>query len=981
MKRFLLKRVGSINWRKTSPLIVLWLIYGTLFLILLSSIGMFLATVTGNFEMGKDQLTKAIPELGRLLVFYSPPASSHFSLLLITAVLAVCGWLFSTRVKVSTASVRRRMFFFAFVVITFTVVFNVFASNYLRPITYDKIMTIDTFVKGEDRQYVNPGALRFLGIAVMMIPEIVSFFFLSWLIGVYREDKVVQDWFADYKFQWKYLSRFGDEMANVFPDITLAIDAVLRVPVVLMGASRQLGTLLIGPPGSGKTSLKIIKGVRQDLAHMQKMINAFPVLAQKYGTDSPEFKKKMGKHLIGTVVIEPAKDLCDKSFHLAKEHGIPDRLIVYLDPSNPRTPGFNCMIGPIEQVAETITAVLDGMSEVSNEFFRQACRTVLKQYIYLLKFHMKNTCSLLDLDQMYQDPRFTKDMVEEVRKKLPSQTDINRMPNDMQIYWMLVTRTLRWFDNDGLEEERDRQTGMVLRYESGPYRGQVKIKDKQTEFTRQTRNLLADLIQNPYLARILVGSNAVDLDKLMGKGGILLCNTDNGLLGNVSDAFGKLVLMSTQNAVFRRKGDEDTRPLVSVYVDEFYDYMNSPFLKLAGQGRKYKVAFLVACQSLSQFKFKFDESFVDAMVGTIRNFIVYGGVGQYDAKKLMPIFGTQVEEVVSTRESVSPENTKSPNVSYAQTVTREEKELVSEDEIMFNKFKFSYIRLVVEGSTTKAIKAEGDFVDMGDANKWKKALNEDAVKAFMQYWQNDSEKEDAFDMNWIDTWGEAVGSDQNDDTADLEQQIQIKQTAPVFEEIAKTDSSVRRFQALSPRNEDTEAGGNEETGPEEAPAENTPVPRASQFVYGKNSSKPAAVKSTGPQERETSKAETKQEIPLPRASEPNPKTEKPEKKESEVVSFSSMFGNKPKPATPAAAEAPAIEPKASTAVEAGLVPTEVEDTKEPAPAPKAEEAPETEPIADKKPEKKRRLDHLQDSGIDVNSNPFLKKIFEVTKDK
>lgn len=963
------QKIGQWNWNKHTPILLIWVMYGLLYLILLSALGMLFAMVIGNFDMPRARLMALIPVLGHFMIFYSPPSGNHYVLVIGTLVLSAASWLFSTRLKVCTSSLRRRMFFFAFSVLTFAIVFNVFAANFLKPITYDKVMLLDGWVSESNRKFVDKGALKLLGTVLMLLPMIVTYKFVTWLYGVYREDTVVQEWFADYKFQWSRLARFGEDNAMKFPDITLAIDAILRVPVVLLGVSRQLGTLLIGPPGSGKTSLKIIKGVRQDFAHMQRMINAFPGLVKKHGLGTKEFLLEMGKYLIGTVVIEPAKDLCDKSYALAKEHGIPDRLVVYLDPSNARTPGFNCMIGPIEQVAETITAVLDGMSETSNEFFRQACRTVLKQYIYLLKFLKKNECTLLDLDQMYQDPRFTKDMVEEVRKKVPGRDEISRMPNDMQIYWMLVRRTLRWFDNDGLEEERDRD-GMLLKYETGEHQGRIKIKDKQSEFTRQTRNLLADLITNPYLARILTGRNEVDLDKLMGKGGVLLCNTDNGLLGNVSDAFGKLVLMSVQNAVFRRKGDEDTRPLVSVYVDEFYDYMNSPFLKLAGQGRKYKVAFLVACQSLSQFHVKFNEAFVNAMLGTIRNYIVYGGVGEYDAKKLVPIFGTHVVEEVADKESFSPESNNNPSMNYSRSVVREERELVTANEIMFNKFKFSYMRLIVEGSTSKAVKGEGDFVDFGDAEKWKKALQPEAVKYFMQYWQDDNETIYTFDMNWIDTWGDHIDPNTKDVAASLEKGYDKVREEKTFEEIARTDDTTAdRFVDLELSGE-TAASRQEE----DKEVTVTPMPRASQFVYHKGGA--GEVPQRGIDEQvKTSRPEPKKDDPgagaaKERSKEDGTKESAVKTPPANAVSFSSVFS---RPASPS--------PMANATSASESEPVQEKETEE-LPVAEEEASSSSLPVENRQDPsvKKKKIEYLKDAGVDVNSKKFLQQLFNVTRD-
>jgi hypothetical protein len=747
----------SIVLRKWLPNAIVLISYMVIWLLLLSAMGMWLGLALDHGDLSHKEMSNYLRWFSVIMPFYAAPLSKPFLLLTFCGVLCWVSWLFSTRVRLSNSSVKRRTFFFLFAWGTFTIMFTVFSAGYVKPISYDLILSVDGWVtKPEYRPYLHPGGLKMLGILMMALPTIALYQFWVRLWSEYRSDILLQEWFETYQFVWKRIGRFGDERAMVLPDIVLALDAVTRTDVVLTGDSRQLGTLLIGPPGSGKTSLKIIKAFQQDLAHIQRAFNAFPRYVQKYEFESKEFQIEWANHLIGSIIIEPAKDLCDKSYQIAIEHGIPEEFIVYLDPSDPDTPGFNSMIGPLEQVAETITAVLDGMSENSDDFFRQSCRTVLKQYIYLLKFLKKNECTLMDLDHMYQDPRYVADLVDELEKKIPKNELIQKMSKDKKIFWMLAIRTIQWFRNDGIAEERDKQSGMFLKYTDGPHKGKLKIMDKQFEFTRQTRNLISDLITNPYLARILIGQNKVDLDKIMSRGGILLCNTANGELGNVSDAFGKLVLMSVQNAVFRRKGDEKTRPLVSLYVDEFYDYLNAPFLKLTAQGRKYKIAPLVACQTLSQFDIKFGNGFTDGMMGTIRNYVVYGGVNSYDAEKFSPHFGSQIMDELTTRESITPENMASPNYSISESTTREEVERVTQDQIMFNKFKYSYIRLVVEGSTTKAVRAEGDFINFGQSDSWKKLLKQESLNTFMVYWREERKMDVQFDMDWIDESSELL---------------------------------------------------------------------------------------------------------------------------------------------------------------------------------------------------------------------------------
>ncbi|MEF3304230.1 type IV secretory system conjugative DNA transfer family protein [Paenibacillus sp. GYB003] len=730
--------IRDFHFRKWTPLILAILTHFIVFVSMVSVLAMTYSLLWGKYELSRSGLAEELPfPLPLLIWFYSSPDESPFWMLLYFSLFPLATWLLGTRVKFLTKTLRRRGFSFILCSITIVLSICYYSSLYIMPIGFEPLVGIHDNFESLYKGRLHRESVQIIAMGVLLIPYFVAFGVVSRIIGLYRDDEVVQTWFAEYKFEHKWLGRFGDEKAGTLPDITLATRVDTGVPAVLTGDSRQLGVTLLGPPGSGKTSMKIIKAFRQDMGHVQKMINDYPRLAKKYGVNSEKFKRAMAKYLIGSIIIEPAKDLCDSAYDVARKHGLPDEFIIYLDPSNEDTPGINVLVGPLSQVAETITAVLDGMSEVSNEFFRQACRTVLKMYIYLLKINRINDCDLMDLDRMYQDPRFTMDLVIAVEKTIPRDEEIASMKKDQKIYWMLVKRVIRWFKNDALAIMVDRD-GIVQKYPRGhEYEGREIVLDKQSEFTRQTRNLLSDLIMNPYLARIFMNERTVDIDRIMAKGGILLCNTDNGLLGDVSDAFGKLVLMTVQNAVFRRKGDENTRALVSLYVDEFYDYMNRPFLKLASQGRKYKLAPFVACQTLSQFAIKFGDKFVDATLGTTRNLIVYGGVTDFDAEKLSKYFGKKNLDVMTVRESITPDKMQNPNFSYSESITREEVAVASEDDIMFNPFKFSYCRLVYEGSTKKAFLAEGDFIDKGEAAEWEAALHPEALEFFMSYWRMD----------------------------------------------------------------------------------------------------------------------------------------------------------------------------------------------------------------------------------------------------
>ncbi|MDA6161828.1 TraM recognition domain-containing protein, partial [Escherichia coli] len=119
--------------------------------------------------------------------------------------------------------------------------------------------------------------------------------------------------------------------------------------------------------------------------------------------------------------------------------------------------------------------------------------------------------------------------------------------------------------------------------------------------------------------------------------------------------------------------------------------MNEDFLQLTSQGRKYKFAPLVACQSLTQFGVKFGKDFTESMLGTIRNTIVYGGTSLYDTEMLSKYLGTEVVEELQIRESYTPTYMDTPSFSVGESISQKEKEIATSDDIMFQEFRYSYI--------------------------------------------------------------------------------------------------------------------------------------------------------------------------------------------------------------------------------------------------------------------------------------------------
>ncbi len=94
--------------------------------------------------------------------------------------------------------------------------------------------------------------------------------------------------------------------------------------------------------------------------------------------------------------------------------------------------------------------------------------------------------------------------------------------------------------------------------------------DREEEYVKGLRNILKDLASNVLIRRVLFGKSDFDFDVHLEQGGILLVNTAKGELADLSNVLGKFVLLSMQNAVFRR--EPNISPYHHIIVDEFPDY-------------------------------------------------------------------------------------------------------------------------------------------------------------------------------------------------------------------------------------------------------------------------------------------------------------------------------------------------------------------------------------------------------------------------
>ncbi|MGE0980889.1 DNA translocase FtsK [Bacillus cereus] len=576
------------------------------------------------------------------------------------------------------------------------------------------------------------GNFHTLTMIFVFLPTVFMILFTLWYSGhIVRYREEILKWVQKYEYKNHKLQKwFNSQEKQIYPDVEIGPHIKHKEMIRIKGKDRTLNGIIIGPIGSGKTSSLIIPMINQDLHWMVRFINKFENTYKKNNYDTEEVK---GTFLNGITVIEPSNDLCQKVFKLVQAHKIPESSIYYIDPTNPDTKNINILRGPVDKVAEVFAMVIQGLSESNNAFFEQAQRNHLKQHIYLLKLHNpQKDVTFDDLIDMYDDVERVHRMHKLLKVQVEKLYDFVQSgvaSRDQKNEYKIIKGIDEWFDNT-IREKTGFQ-GEPAVYKSGKYRGKPMHYDREEEYVKGLRNILKDLASNVLIRRVLFGKSDFDFDVHLEQGGILLVNTAKGELADLSNVLGKFVLLSMQNAVFRR--EPNISPYHHIIVDEFPDYVVRPFKEFPAQSRKYKVILTIASQTLSQLALDFTEQYMFTLLGSFRNKMIFGDVTPYDAKIFSDMFGeTEEFKESESEQGVSPMQ-ENPVSRLGSTYQKLKEVVMSPGDIMAQGAFICAARIVQDNHVQPVQQITSNFVPK---EEFAQAIIQVEIKSG-QYWENE----------------------------------------------------------------------------------------------------------------------------------------------------------------------------------------------------------------------------------------------------
>ncbi len=338
-------------------------------------------------------------------------------------------------------------------------------------------------------------------------------------------------------------------------------------------------------PSSGKESIY--------KSYVKKMLLA----------DVPEYIYKN----CGVTVMSPDREISDHMIDVAENFGFTYNII---DPSDINSIGLNPFVyDDTNKIATTISSALKAMYNTTHSDIKEAFREdVVIQAI-------ENVAILLKV--MY--PKMNEGA-------LPNLEDMLKMFTNFELVEKMCEIMAH---DDNLREKYSIQLSYFKKnfYKNGTGREMTE------KFIYAAVSQLDNLLRLNGVKNILCNrTNNINFDDVLKNGELTFVCTRRGDLGATSHkAFGLFLLISLENAVLRRPGNEKTRIPHFLYVDEFPDFICKATEPIFTMFRKYKVGAIISAQNLSQLETPTSkENYRQTILANCANKIFTGNATQED---------------------------------------------------------------------------------------------------------------------------------------------------------------------------------------------------------------------------------------------------------------------------------------------------------------------------------------------------------------
>ena len=274
---------------------------------------------------------------------------------------------------------------------------------------------------------------------------------------------------------------------------------------------------------------------------------------------------------IGLTYLSPDNESIENMIEICNNYNVKYTLI---DPNVPNEKGLNPFIyDDPNKIATTISYTLEAIQRhESEEVSENITIQILENLSILLK---------LIYPKMHDGV-------------LPNMEDLLNMIN----HFDTIQKMCEILKTD---EELSHEYDFLITYlERNFYPNSIGL-EKMQEYALVVGSRLENLLRMSKIKSILCNrQNNINFDDALANGEFIFICTRRGEVGRfTSTALGFFFLLSMQNAVLRRPGNEKSRIPHYLYIDEFPDYLNNYTETIFTMYRKYCVGTTISAQSIS----------------------------------------------------------------------------------------------------------------------------------------------------------------------------------------------------------------------------------------------------------------------------------------------------------------------------------------------------------------------------------------------
>lgn len=247
-----------------------------------------------------------------------------------------------------------------------------------------------------------------------------------------------------------------------------------------------------------------------------------------------------------------------------------------------------------------------------------------------------------------------------------------------------------------------------------------KGREKMEDQSRGTRNIINEFLLMPANREIFCSQQSIDFDRALANGEVTVCNYNLASGDTDAVAFGLFFLLSFNNAVLSRPGNENTRIPHFFYVDELPVLIHPSLEKNFSLFRKFRVSMMVAIQTLDQMEKNEITKYLKGVILGCAHIIVFGRSSLSDMEIFSSLAGVRDVREVQTSTTETALTDDSPHFSYSSREMMTQKNAIEEIGIRMKDFQEVTFFTTRAGRPLPALSGIVDFLKPSDWERKKR---------------------------------------------------------------------------------------------------------------------------------------------------------------------------------------------------------------------------------------------------------------------